>query len=207
MPAPTNGRVAHSPSGPSLSPNAPATNNLLCKDPGCYRVRLDCHRYDRISSIPPLFPLPLLRPLIPPVPHPGRAAEAMGDLDRALGAYERALIINSQSWAALTMAAHVCRCKEDYGRVSPVSTASLSPCPSPFPPYPGSCVCAHITLSRFAMQQSAPPPLLLCVAVEPWRQAASNITIKDCRCVCLCMCVRVSVCVCVCICLQISLHF
>lgn len=50
----------------------------------------------------------------------------MGDLDRALGAYERALIINSQSWAALTMAAHVCRCKEDYGRVSPVSNSSLS---------------------------------------------------------------------------------
>ena len=56
-----------------------------------------------------------------PVLHLGRAAEAMGDLDRALGAYERALIINSQSWAALTMAAHVCRCKEDYGRVSPVT--------------------------------------------------------------------------------------
>jgi len=50
----------------------------------------------------------------------------MGDLDRALGAYERALIINSQSWGALTMAAHVCRCKEDYGRVSPVSHLLLS---------------------------------------------------------------------------------
>ena len=31
MPAPTNGRVAHSPSGPSLSPNAPTTNNLFAK--------------------------------------------------------------------------------------------------------------------------------------------------------------------------------
>ncbi len=70
----------------------------------------------------------------------------MGDLDRALGAYERALIINSQSWAALTMAAHVCRCKEDYGRVSPV-TNLLSPLPSRFPPIPGHA-CVHITLSH-----------------------------------------------------------
>ena len=78
----------------------------------------------------------------------------MGDLDRALGAYERALIINSQSWAALTMAAHVCRCKEDYGRVSPVTnllalslSRSASFSLSPYPgSYPGSCVCAYHTL-------------------------------------------------------------
>ena len=31
MPAPTNGRVAHSPSGPSHSPNVPTANNLFAK--------------------------------------------------------------------------------------------------------------------------------------------------------------------------------
>ena len=132
-----------------------------------------------------------------PVLHLGRAAEAMGDLDRALGAYERALIINSQSWAALTMAAHVCRCKEDYGRVSPVTnllslplSRSASFSHSPYPgSCPGSCVCAYHTLP------SRPrAPLLLCVAAQPWRQAASETTTsKDCRC--LGMWIRVYVCI------------
>ena len=75
----------------------------------------------------------------------------MGDLDRALGAYERALIVNSQSWGALTMAAHVCRCKEDYGRVSPVSNPppSLSPLLSPsLAPYLGACMCLSKTTRR-----------------------------------------------------------
>ena len=94
----------------------------------------------------------------------------MGDLDRALGAYERALIINSQSWAALTMAAHVCRCKEDYGRVSPVSNSSLSTFPYFLAlafSYPGSCVCAT----------GRPPALTLrsCLG-QPWRQTTSETT-------------------------------
>jgi hypothetical protein len=48
----------------------------------------------------------------------GRAAETMGDLERAQKAYERVLQMNSNSWRALTQAAHVCRCREDYPRVS-----------------------------------------------------------------------------------------
>jgi len=138
-----------------------------------------------------------LRPLIPFL-HPGRAAEAMGDLDRALGAYERALMINSQSWAALTMAAHVCRCKEDYGRVSPVShspfSASLLARLSPTL----GRACVHITLSHFATERSRARPLpllLLCVPVQPWRRAASETTTtKDCRCLGMCVHVCVSVC-------------
>ncbi|KIM32975.1 hypothetical protein M408DRAFT_14548 [Serendipita vermifera MAFF 305830] len=46
----------------------------------------------------------------------GRAAETMGDLERAQKAYERVLVMNPTSWRALTQAAHVCRCREDYPR-------------------------------------------------------------------------------------------
>ncbi|CCA77876.1 hypothetical protein PIIN_00522 [Serendipita indica DSM 11827] len=46
----------------------------------------------------------------------GRAGETMGDLERAQKAYERALAINPTSWRALTSAAHICRCREDYPR-------------------------------------------------------------------------------------------
>lgn len=42
----------------------------------------------------------------------------MGDLERAQKAYERVLNLNPTSWRALTQAAHVCRCREDYPRVS-----------------------------------------------------------------------------------------
>jgi hypothetical protein len=141
-----------------------------------------------ISTLPPPPAHPLLF-------HPGRAAEAMGDLDRALGAYERALIINSQSWAALTMAAHVCRCKEDYGRVSPVSNSSLS---APFLPF-SACVPVCISYSR-VLQQSAPAPTAASLRSCPaLRQAASETTTKDCRC--LSMCVRVLVCLCLCLCI------
>ena len=42
----------------------------------------------------------------------------MGDLERAQKAYERVLNMNPLSWRALTQAAHVCRCREDYPRVS-----------------------------------------------------------------------------------------
>ena len=107
-----------------------------------------------------IFVLPLiwLRPLIAhPVLHSGRAAEAMGDLDRALGAYERALIINSQSWAALTMAAHVCRCKEDYGRVSPVTNLLfLSPLPRFFLAFPLPRVMRVCISHSRVLHQSAP---------------------------------------------------
>ena len=212
MPAPTNGRVAHSPSGPSLSPNAPTTNNLFAKTQDATEsvwIAIG-------TSFPHIHPASQwLRPLIAHlVLHSGRAAEAMGDLDRALGAYERALIINSQSWAALTMAAHVCRCKEDYGRVSPVTNLlSLSlrfPASFSLFHYSGSCVCAYHTLA-FCTRA---PPALTAGFSAPWSQAASETTTttttKDCRC--LSMCIRVCVCVCVivcvCICLpQISLHF
>ena len=52
----------------------------------------------------------------------GRAAETMGDLERAQKAYERVLSMNPLSWRALTQAAHVCRCREDYPRVSVMSS-------------------------------------------------------------------------------------
>ena len=103
----------------------------------------------------------------------------MGDLERALGAFERALIINSQSWAALTMAAHVCRCKEDYGRVSPVSHSSclflrsLFAFPrTPVPPEPPGhlSLCLPISPSHFAKERTRTRPplpacLLLCAAL------------------------------------------
>ncbi|KAG8815695.1 glucose repression mediator protein [Serendipita sp. 401] len=51
----------------------------------------------------------------------GRAAETMNDLERAQRAYEHSLSLNPKSWRALTQAAHICRCREDYPRVSPHS--------------------------------------------------------------------------------------
>ena len=94
----------------------------------------------------------------------------MGDLDRALGAYERALIINSQSWGALTMAAHVCRCKEDYGRVSPVSILFLSLAPRNL----GSCLSKFPSLHLQSGRASARARLrwlVLCAAPQPWEEA------------------------------------
>ena len=120
----------------------------------------------------------------------------MGDLDRALGAYERALIINSQSWPALTMAAHVCRLKEDYGRVSPVSNllALSPPVPSPFSPTPPGHACVHISLYYFAKRAGPPPLLRSCLALEAGRRLVVNplsmpvhIT-PVCVCVCVCIC-------------------